>query len=116
MSRAVAYQSRPLISAQDFTRNDVVHWLRQKLAGRVHEAYLFGSIAMETAKAWSDLDVLIIKPSTQPYVERPLEFQDLFELGLAVDVLVYTPEEYATMAANPTPFFRDVISSQVRVL
>jgi len=68
-------------------------------------AYLVGSWARSEADAWSDVDLVIIAPSTRPAVER---FKDYLPAILAsprpVDLFVYTPEEFERMRAEERPF------------
>jgi predicted nucleotidyltransferase len=58
--------------------------------------YLFGSWPRGEADALSDLDVVLIKRTTQPFFERLREASRLAALG-GVDLLVSTPEAYAAM-------------------
>ena len=68
-------------------------------------AYLFGSHARGTADAYSDVDVIVVAPSTRPFVER---FKDYLPAiagaGIGVDLLVYTPEEFDQLRAEERPF------------
>lgn len=59
------------------------------------KAFVFGSYARGSADAWSDVDLLVVMPAGKPFVERPLELEDVVNaLPVAVDLLVYTPEEF----------------------
>ncbi|MHB8763058.1 MAG: nucleotidyltransferase domain-containing protein [Deferrisomatales bacterium] len=76
-------------------------------AGRgTRQAHLFGSAATGAERAWSDLDLVIVTDTTEPSVERPRAFWDLLDLGIPVDVQVYTPEESAGMATHPTALWK----------
>lgn len=67
--------------------------------------YLFGSAARAEADELSDLDVLVIKQTTTPFLDRLLEVARLLPLDLgAVDLLVYTPEEFARMRQEGNAF------------
>ena len=76
--------------------------LRQQ---RAKVAYIIGSWARGEADEWSDVDVVIVAPSTRPVVER---FKDFLPAILAsprpVELLVYTPEEFDAMRAEERPF------------
>lgn len=73
-------------------------------------AYVVGSWARGEADAWSDVDVVIVAPSTRPAVER---FKDYLPALLAsprpVDLFVYTPEEFERMRAEERPFLVDAL-------
>ena len=64
---------------------------------------LFGSVARGTASATSDIDLVVVTPMArgQPVGGRGRETL----LGIAprapVDLLVYTPEEWAEMSSRP---------------
>ena len=59
-------------------------------------AYLFGSRARGEADAHSDVDLIVVAPSSRPFVERFRDYEALL-LGapIGVDLLVDTPEEFA---------------------
>jgi predicted nucleotidyltransferase len=67
--------------------------------------YLFGSAARGEADELSDLDVVVIKRTATPFLERLREIAKMLpvELG-AVDVFVYTPEEFASMQGEGNAF------------
>lgn len=65
---------------------------------------LFGSAARSEADAESDLDVLVIKDTTEPFVHRLETMAELCPLGVHADILVYTPEELRQMVADGNPF------------
>lgn len=110
-------KSRPAISVVDFSLEQITMYLAKKLAGKkVIKAYLTGSVAAGTAQCWSDIDVVIVKETTKPFPERALEFADLFDLGVAVDILVYTPEEIRRMDHEPTSFWKTAMQTKIQVL
>ena len=67
--------------------------------------YLFGSWARGEEDELSDLDLVIIKQTDTPFFERLREVAHLLpeDMG-AVDLLVYTPKEFATMERNGNAF------------
>ena len=54
---------------------------------------LFGSVAQEEIHEWSDLDLVVIKKTDKPLLERTEEVLRLIRPKVGLDVLVYTPEE-----------------------
>jgi hypothetical protein len=84
----------PLLSIDAIKRSAEAH-----LRGTpVQRAILFGSYARGTADSESDVDLLLIEPTTRPFVERGRDHLPLFRLPVGLDLLVYTPEEYARLA------------------
>lgn len=74
----------------------------------VIRAILFGSYARGTADSSSDLDLVLIERNPHPFLERGLDHLPLFRLGVGVDLLVYTPEEYAQLKAAGNPLIEQV--------
>jgi uncharacterized protein len=67
--------------------------------------YLFGSFARGEADDLSDVDLVVIKRTAQPFWERLREVARLFPPDQGrVDVLVYSPEEFSAMLANGNAF------------
>lgn len=73
-------------------------------------AYLIGSRARGTARAGSDIDLIVVAESGRPVVER---FKDYLPAIVAspvgVDLLVYTPEEFDRMVAEERPFLEHAL-------
>lgn len=69
---------------------------------------MFGSFARGDADVASDVDVILIEPTSRPFIERGLAHLPLFRIGLGVDLLVYTPEEYERLKAEGHPFIERV--------
>lgn len=65
---------------------------------------LFGSAARGEADAESDLDVLVIKDATEPFVQRLETMARLCPRGVHADILVYTPDELQRMVEDGNPF------------
>jgi predicted nucleotidyltransferase len=77
---------------------------------------LFGSMAQETIGEWSDLDLVIIKATSKPFLQRLKEVALLCQSPVAVDFLVYTPDEFAYMIADKNPFVLDEIIRKGQVI
>ena len=67
-------------------------------------AYVFGSVAAGTADEHSDIDVIVVRHTTQPFFDRVREIMELrLEFG-AADMLIYTPAELEQMLAEDGRF------------
>src|SRR6266446_7174570 len=78
--------------------------------------YVFGSWARGEADELSDLDIVVIKRTTVPFFERLREVSRLLPAGTgAVDILVYTPEEFAAMLQEGNAF-AEMIAEEARLL
>jgi predicted nucleotidyltransferase len=74
----------------------------------VARAIVFGSFARGDADVVSDVDVILIESTSRPVLERGLAHLPLFRMGLGVDLLVYTPEEYERLKAKGHPLIERV--------
>jgi len=86
----------------------VVHLVRYLGGTRVARAIVFGSFARGEADAVSDLDLVLIEPTSEPFLERGLRHLPLFRLGVGLDLLVYTPDEYARLRREGHPLIERV--------
>lgn len=59
---------------------------------------LFGSMAREQVNQYSDLDLIVIKDTKKRFLERLEEVYTDIEPSVAVDILVYTPQEFQEMS------------------
>ena len=83
-------------------------------AGGAHRAVLFGSYARGGADEHSDVDLVIIKETQRPFLDRYGEFEGLSRLlDKGMDVLVYTPGEFAAMKDRGNPFISKVMEDGV---
>jgi len=76
---------------------------------------LFGSLATGEVGAWSDIDLVIIKQTTQRFLDRTKHVMRLLRPKVGVDILVYTPEEFDQLCRE-RPFFHTEILEKGRVL
>jgi uncharacterized protein len=91
--------------------------LRSLLAGRVEAAYVFGSYGTPDFGVDSDVDLLLVVQTDEPFLDRALNFPELFNLASDLDLLVYTPEEFASLTGDPSPgFWTSVVRSMHRLL
>ena len=86
--------------------------LKQRLVPhlqRARKAIVFGSVARGDADEWSDLDLVIIADTSRPFLERYRDFESIYEVWRRLDLLIYTPEEFAEMQAQGRPFIEHVV-------
>jgi predicted nucleotidyltransferase len=70
---------------------------------------LFGSVAQGELHAWSDLDLVVIKKTETPLLERIEEVLRLVRPKVGMDVLVYTPAELDSLVDERRAFVLDEI-------
>ena len=81
-----------------------------------HAAWIFGSCASGTASAESDIDVIVVAPTYRPFVDRFRDYLSaIANAGVGVDLLVYTPAEFARLQAEGTPFLVDALADAKQV-
>ncbi|MBS3966907.1 MAG: nucleotidyltransferase domain-containing protein [Truepera sp.] len=76
---------------------------------------LFGSLAHGSASDWSDIDLVIVKETEKRFLDRTKEVMRLLEPRVGVDILVYTPAEFAQLSQERA-FVREEIVSKGKVL
>ena len=76
---------------------------------------LFGSMARGEPSEWSDVDLVIIKETDLPFLDRVKEVMRLLRPRVGVDILVYTPEEFEHLSRERA-FVRNEIVSKGKVL
>jgi predicted nucleotidyltransferase len=83
---------------------ETLRQIADRIAAAIHPQaiILFGSHARGEAGPDSDLDLMVITASDQPRLERYSQVRRLFRgMGLGMDILVYTPEEFAQFQSVP---------------
>jgi len=70
---------------------------------------LFGSVAQGDIHEWSDLDLVVIKKTDKPLLERTEEVLRLIRPQVGLDVLVYSPEEMEELVDERRVFVLDEI-------
>lgn len=76
---------------------------------------LFGSAAAGEIHEWSDLDLVIVKETDRRFLDRIKDVIQLLQPRVGVDIIVYTPEEFAQLTKERA-FVRDEILGKSRVL
>lgn len=71
---------------------------------------LFGSYAYGKATQDSDVDLLVIKRTTKPFLERQKQVHLLLRTTTAVDVFVLTPKEFEK-AKNYNLFIKEAVET-----
>jgi predicted nucleotidyltransferase len=96
--------------------------LLQTIATRIAQAIrpqkiiLFGSWARGERDPHSDIDLLVIQESNLPRPQRYAQVRRLFwGMGIPMDILVYTPEEFARYQSVPGSF-TNTVAREGRVL
>jgi predicted nucleotidyltransferase len=96
------------IAMQD---EEIIQTIVSRIAETIHpqKIILFGSWARGERGPHSDIDILVIQESSQPRPQRYAQVRRLFwGMGLAMDILVYTPEEFARFQSVPGSFTHTV--------
>jgi len=80
-----------------------------------HKAILFGSYARGTATKHSDIDVVFVEDTVEPFLKRMDKYlYPLLDiLNEPVEVMVYTPEEFSRMQGGP--FMKRVMAEGIVV-
>jgi len=70
---------------------------------------LFGSQAKNSCDSYSDIDLVIIKKTEKRFLDRIKEVFKVIKPNFAIDILVYTPDEFQKMLSEGNPFLEHVL-------
>jgi predicted nucleotidyltransferase len=87
--------------------NELLDTITNKIVEAIHprQIILFGSYARSDSGPHSDIDLLIVHESDLSRPQRYAQVRRLFwGMGIPMDILVYTPEEYARYQSVPGSF------------
>lgn len=70
---------------------------------------LFGSYARGEEDEYSDLDLVVIKKTRKRFLNRLKEVMILIKPTFALDILVYTPQEFKRLREERNSFIEQVI-------
>ncbi|MBF0314197.1 MAG: nucleotidyltransferase domain-containing protein [Oligoflexia bacterium] len=102
---------------RDKSKEEFVKELIDLLQGQVVEAYIFGSFFTNSFHGDSDLDLILINNTSEEFCKRPLQYPQLYELQIPIDILVYTPEEFKNIREEEhVGFWKDVFKSAKRII
>jgi predicted nucleotidyltransferase len=97
-------------------KRELGRWLPLLLSHEQPERIiLFGSYPAGQVSEWSDVDMVIIKDTEAPFLERVRRVLALLEPRVGLDVLVYTPQEFAELSRE-RPFLRDEVVAKGQVI
>jgi len=76
---------------------------------------VFGSFCSGELSEWSDLDLVIVKETQSPFLDRIRRVLELLRPQVGLDVLVYTPDEFEQLSRERA-FVRQEIVGKGRVV
>jgi len=71
---------------------------------------LFGSLANNNIHEGSDIDLIIIKDSSQRYFDRVDEVMHLIHPRQAIDLFVLTPQEVQGALDEENPYYEEIVN------
>ena len=104
---------------QGKSKEDFISELVSLLRGKVLAAYIFGSFVTDKFNADSDLDLLLVVQTATPFIERPLNFPEILDMdvNMNVDLLIYTPEEFAQLVSEQkVGFWKSAFEQMVKII
>lgn len=98
-SSLVKYKSNFALTEKRLS--EVLKNIKQKLEGKVNAIYVFGSASTGEYTESSDIDLIIIDDKAKnPFIQRALNYPEVFDIYPNVDLLVYTQQEFDEQMAN----------------
>ena len=77
------------------------------------EVILFGSRARGEEDQYSDIDLIIIKETEKRFLDRMSSVYEILQPICAIDVLIYTPDEFEHMRQEGNLFIEKVLQDGV---
>lgn len=77
---------------------------------------LFGSLANGNIREWSDIDLVIIKETSERFIDRIGRINSIVDSNVGVDFIVYTPTEFEEMIEDDNYFIIDEVLQKGKVL
>ena len=82
--------------------------------GKASKAIVFGSYARGDSDQYSDLDMIVIADTDKTFFKRRDDFDAVFEVWpRAIDLLIYTADEFAQMIREGNPFIERALEEGV---
>lgn len=78
-------------------------------------ALIFGSSARGDEDEYSDIDLIVIKRTDRCFVDRLLDVVECIQPDFALDVLVYTPEEFKRMREEGNPLVTQAVEEGMMI-
>jgi predicted nucleotidyltransferase len=99
--------------APDERRRCAEEIIASLIARRPLRVIVFGSWARGRADVYSDLDVVVVEETDKRFLRRLDDWDFVPQMGC--DVLVYTPEEFASMQARGNAFIQNIVREGITV-
>lgn len=95
---------------------ELARWLPLLIAHEQPERIiLFGSYPAGRINEWSDPDLVVVKNTAAPFLDRIRQVLLLLQPQVGVDMLVYTPQEYEQLTRERA-FVREEIAAKGKVI
>ncbi len=86
-----------------------------KTIGNPEKVILFGTMAKGGVHEWSDIDLIVVEETSLPFYKRIHKVRSLLRPQVAMDVIVYTPDEFENMRRERA-FIKDEVVDNGKVL
>ncbi|MDH4199901.1 MAG: nucleotidyltransferase domain-containing protein [Spirochaetia bacterium] len=90
--------------------------IMQYISGRADKVFIFGSVARKKFNPDSDIDLVIVKETSEKFVRRAFEFEELFKFYPRLDIIVYTAREFADQLKKNTSFWDEFRRDAVQLI
>jgi len=87
----------------------IEHTLKLLKKYKPEKIILFGSHARGSSDPYSDIDLVIIKKTKKLFLDRIKDVIKIIQPNFAIDILVYTPEEFKKMLSDGNSFLDFVV-------
>lgn len=83
--------------------------------GNPEKVILFGTMAKGGVHEWSDIDLIVVEETSLPFYKRIHKIRSLLRPQVAMDIIVYTPDEFENMRRKRA-FIKDEVIDNGKLL
>ncbi|MBM9578616.1 nucleotidyltransferase domain-containing protein [Leptospira sp. 201903070] len=96
------------------SREELIQNIQSALREKVIKTFLFGSVARNSAHAYSDVDLIVITKTDLPFLKR----QELLQIPVEWNLFVYTEEEWEKIREQSQypGFWKTVFAEMIPIL
>jgi predicted nucleotidyltransferase len=105
-----------ILSRREALQRELKRWM-PILIGNLHpeRIILFGSLNQAEISEWSDVDLVVVQETNQPFLKRVRDAMLLLQPKVGLDLLIYTPKEFLQLSRERR-FVREEILKKGKLL
>lgn len=104
-----------ITARKNLLEQELARYIQILSQNQAEKVLVYGSLVSGKLHPWSDIDLVIIQKTKQPFLQRLQKMRQLLQPKVGTDILVYTPEEFDQLKQE-RPFVREEILAKSKVV